>query len=65
MLQNGAFNVKRTGNGFAIADVGMALESAYAIKNRLRGVINFADVSTVVNKWIVTEYKNSTNKPCP
>ena len=32
----GAFNVKRTGNGFAIAGVGMALESAYAKKQAPR-----------------------------
>ena len=56
MLQNGGFSVNRTGNAFAEVSVDMALEQTINVstKNRLQGIMNFADVSTAVNRWIVT-----------
>ena len=56
MLQNGGFSVNRTGNAFAEVSVDMALEQTINVstKNRLQGIMNFANVSTAVNRWIVT-----------
>ena len=55
-LSNGAFSVNRTGNPFANVGTDMALEqtiNAHA-KNRLKGIMQFADVSSAVNRWLVT-----------
>ena len=48
--------MNRTGNVFAEVDVDMALEQTLnaSAKNRLQGIMNFADVSVAVNRWIVT-----------
>ena len=48
--------MSRTGNVFAEVDVDMALEQTLnaSAKNRLQGIMNFADVSVAVNRWIVT-----------
>ena len=56
MLQNGGFSVNRTGNGFAEVGVDMVLEQTInaSAKNRLQGIMNFADNSTAINRWIVT-----------
>ena len=56
MLQNRGFSVNRTENAFAEVSVDMALEQTINVstKNRLQGIMNFADVSTAVNRWIVT-----------
>ena len=52
MLQDGGFTVNKTGNAFAEVGVDMALEQTInaSTKNRLQGIMNFADVSTAVNR---------------
>ena len=55
-LINGAFSVSRTGNQFAGVGTDMALEqtiNAHA-NSRLKGVMQYADVSMAVNRWLVT-----------
>ena len=48
MLQNVGFSVNRTGNAFAEMGADMALEQTInaLAKNRHRGIMNFADVSS-------------------
>ena len=48
--------MNRTGNVFAEVGIDMALEQTLnaSTKNRLQGIMNFADVSVAVNRWIVT-----------
>ena len=48
--------MNRTGNVFAEVGIDMALEQTLnaSAKNRLQGIMNFADVSVAVNRWIVT-----------
>ena len=55
-MRNGAFSVNRTGNSFARVGTDMALEqtiNAHA-KSCLKGIMQYADVSSAVNQWIVT-----------
>ena len=55
-MRNSAFSVNRTGNPFARVGTDMALEqtiNAHA-KSRLKGIMQYADVSSDVNRWIVT-----------
>ena len=48
--------MNRTGNVFSEVGVDMAQEQTLnaSAKNRLQGIMNFADVSVAVNRWIVT-----------
>ena len=52
----GGFNVNRTGNAFEELGVDMVLKQYIDVstKNSLRGIMNFVDISTAVNRWIVT-----------
>ena len=55
-LSGGAFSVNRTGNAFARVGTDMALEqtiNAHA-KSRLKGIMQYADVQSAVNRWLVT-----------
>ena len=51
-LKNGAFSVNRTGKAFSGAAVDMALEQTInaEAKNRLKGIMAFADVNSAVNR---------------
>lgn len=53
VLKDGAFAIYRTGRRVGID---MALEQTInaEAKSRLKGVVAFADISTAVNRWIVT-----------
>ena len=55
-LTEGGFSVNRTGKSFTSAPVDMALEQQINsnAKSRLKGIMAFADISTAVNRWIVT-----------
>ena len=55
-LMKGAFSINRSGNAFAGVPVDMALEqsiNAHA-KNRLKGIIAYANIDSAVNRWHVT-----------
>ena len=56
LLQNGGFSVNRSGQNFANVGVDMALEQTInaEAKSRLKGVMAYADVSTAVNRWVIT-----------
>ena len=56
MLINGGFSVNRTGRPFAEVAVDMPLEQTISTeaKNRLKGIMKYADVSTAVNRWSIT-----------
>ena len=56
LLKNGAFSVNRTGKPFSRVGVDMALEQTInaETKSRLIGIVEFADVSSAVNRWMVT-----------
>ena len=56
MLLKGGLSVRRSSNYFSRVGVDMALEQTInaEAKNRLKGVIAFADVNTAVNRWLVT-----------
>ena len=56
LLQKGAFSMNRSGKPFSGVGVDMALEQTInaEAKSCLRGIIPYADVSTAVNRWIVT-----------
>ena len=56
ILTEGGFSVNRTGKSFASVPVDMALEQTIDAnaKSRLKGIMAFADISTAVNRWIVT-----------
>ena len=49
-------SVNRSGKPFSRVDVDMALEQTInaEAKSRLKGIIQFADVSSAVNRWMVT-----------
>ena len=51
-LKNGAFSVNRTGKGFSIVAVDMALEQTInaEAKKRLKGIMAFTDVNSAVNR---------------
>ena len=55
-LVDGAFSVNRTGKAFAATGVDMCLEQTISAdaKSRLKGIIPFADISSAVNRWVVT-----------
>ena len=56
VLIDGAFSVNRTGKAFSETGVDMCLEQTINAdaKSRLKGIIPFADVSSAVNRWVVT-----------
>ena len=56
ILTEGGFSVNRTRQSFASVPVDMALEQTINAnaKNSLKGIMAFADISTAVNRWIVT-----------
>ena len=56
ILKGGGFSVNRTGKVFSSVGVDMALEETInaEAKSRLKGIIAFADISTAVNRWVVT-----------
>ena len=54
VLKDGAFSINRTGRPFSRVGIDMALEQTINAKSRLKGIVSFADVSTAVNRWIVT-----------
>ena len=56
VLTEGGFSVSRTRQSFASVPVDMALEQTINAnaKNSLKGIMAFADISTAVNRWIVT-----------
>ena len=55
-LTNGGFSVRRTNNPYSRVGVDMALEQTInaEAKNRLKGIMMFADVNSAVNRWVVT-----------
>ena len=55
-LTNGGFSVRRTENPFSQVGVDMCLEQTInsQSKNRLKGIMQFADVSSAVNRWLLT-----------
>ena len=55
-LIKGAFSIDKSGNAFAGVPVDMALEqriNAHA-KNRLKGIMAYTGIDSVVNRWHVT-----------
>ena len=56
ILENRGFSINRTGNPFSRVAIDMALEQTKnaEVKSRLKRIIQFADISTAVNRWIVT-----------
>ena len=60
-LRNGGFSVKRTNNPYSRVGVDMALEQTInaEAKNRLKGIMSFADANTAVNRWVVTNTMRS------
>ena len=56
IFTEGGFSVNRIGKLFASVPVDIALEQTINEneKSRLEGIMAFADISTVVNRWIVT-----------
>ena len=56
MLWYGGLSVRRSDNNFGRVGVDMALEQTInaEAKNRLKGIMAFADVNTAVNRWLVT-----------
>ena len=55
-FKNGAFSLNCTGKPFSRVAVDMALEQTINAegKNRLKGIIAFADINSAVNRWQVT-----------
>ena len=55
MLVNGGFSVRRSGGNFCWVGVDMSLEQQFnaEAKNRLKGIIAFADINSAVNRWLV------------
>ena len=56
ILTEGGFSVNGIGKSFASVPVDIALEQTISAnaKSRLKGIMVFADISTAVNRWIVT-----------
>ena len=56
MLMNGGLSVQQSTNNFSRVGVDMAIEQTIntEAKSRLKGIITFADVNTVVNRWLIT-----------
>ena len=61
MLLHDGFSVRRTDVPFSSVGVDMALEQTInaVAKHRLKGIIDFADVSSAVNRWLVTSSMRS------
>ena len=55
-LSKGAFSVNRTGKAFACVGTDTVLEQTINVhvKSRLKGIMQYADVPTTVNRWLVT-----------
>ena len=55
-LRSGGFTANRSGRKFSNVGVDMALEQTInaEAKNRLKGIIGYADISIAVNRWITT-----------
>ena len=60
-LRSGGFSVNRSGRKFSNVGVDMALEQTINAegKNRLKGIIGYADISSAVNRWITTNSMRS------
>ena len=60
-LRSGGFSVNRSGRKFSNVGVDMALEQTInaEAKNRLKGIIGYADISSAVNRWITTNSMRS------
>ena len=56
MLMNGGLSVRQSKNHFSRVGVDMALEQTInaETKSRLKGIIAFAYMNTVVNRWLIT-----------
>ena len=56
MLMNGGLSIRRSSHHFSRVGVDMALEQTInaEAKNRLKGIIAYADINTAVNRWLVT-----------
>ena len=56
MLKKGGFSVRRNEQQFKRVAVDMCLKQSInaEAKNRLRGVVAYADINSAVNRWIVT-----------
>ena len=56
IFTEGAFSINRTEKSFASVPVDIALEQTINAnaKSRLKGIMAFANISTAVNRWIVT-----------
>ena len=56
MFVNGCFSVRRSRRNFCWVAGDMALEQTInaEAKNRLKGIIAFADINSAVNRWLVT-----------
>ena len=55
VFKSGGFSINRTGKSFYRVGVDMALLQTInaEAKSRLKGIVQFADVSTAVNLWLV------------
>ena len=55
-MNNDDFSIDRTGKRFRRTRVGSALEQTIIVeaKSCLKGIIALADISIVVNRWVVT-----------
>ena len=56
MLKSGGFSVRRNEQQFNRVGVDMCLEQTInaEAKNRLKGVVAYADINSAVNRWLVT-----------
>ena len=56
MLMNGGLSFWQSKNHFSRVVVDMALEQTInaEAKSKLKGIIAFADMNTVVNRWLIT-----------
>ena len=56
ILRSGGFSVNRSGKPFSQVPFDMALEQTINAdaKNRLKGIMKYADVTTAVNRWAIT-----------
>ena len=55
-MRSGGFSVNWSGRKFSNVGVNIALEQTInaEAKNRLMGMISYADISSTVNRWITT-----------
>ena len=56
ILRSGGFSVNRSGKSFSQVPVDMALEQTINAdaKNRLKGIMKYADAAKAVNRWAIT-----------